>query len=257
VNKTLIERIIFLQNKNIDYCLVTQIEIRGSAPQNLGAKIIVTESGLDQGTIGGGKIENHCIKFAQELLKKKDSNPSYYKWNLQKDIGMSCGGEVTILFEPTILLSWPIVIFGAGHVSQALSRVLSKLKCHLICIDSRAEWIEKLQIANKITHHNPSELVANFDSNSFFLSMTMGHAHDVPILFEIFKHHPLCPYVGVIGSEIKGKKIKAELKQLGCSDAFIQKLKVPMGLPIGNNDPEEIAISIAAQLIQSRDEASK
>jgi xanthine dehydrogenase accessory factor len=82
--------------------------------------------------------------------------------------------------------------------------------------------------------------------------MTMGHAHDVPILYEIFKSHPDCPYVGVIGSDVKGIKIKRELKELGVSEDFIAKLRVPVGLPIGNNDPNEMAISIAAELLQVR-----
>jgi len=81
----------------------------------------------------------------------------------------------------------------------------------------------------------------------------MGHAHDVPILAEIAKHAPDCPYVGVIGSEIKGQKIKKELGEMGISNAFIQKLRVPMGLPFGSNHPYEIAISIVAELLQVRD----
>jgi xanthine dehydrogenase accessory factor len=84
--------------------------------------------------------------------------------------------------------------------------------------------------------------------------MTMGHAHDVPILAEIAKHAPDCPYVGVIGSDIKGKRIRNDLKELGISPEFINKLRVPMGLPLGTNHPYEIAISIAAELIQVRDQ---
>jgi xanthine dehydrogenase accessory factor len=84
--------------------------------------------------------------------------------------------------------------------------------------------------------------------------MTMGHAHDVPILIEIAKHAPDCPYVGVIGSEVKGTKIKKELEQIGVQKDFIQKLRVPIGLPLGKNHPFEIAISIAAELLQVRDQ---
>jgi len=84
--------------------------------------------------------------------------------------------------------------------------------------------------------------------------MTMGHAFDVPILVEIAKHAPDCPYVGVIGSDVKGLKIKKELEQLGVQKAFIEKLRVPMGLPIGSNHPYEIAISIVAELLQVRDQ---
>ena len=82
----------------------------------------------------------------------------------------------------------------------------------------------------------------------------MGHSHDVPILSEIARLAPDCPYVGVIGSEVKGIKIKKELQDLGISKIFIDKLRVPMGLPLGTNHPYEIAISIAAELIKVRDQ---
>lgn len=242
-----------LTEKGISFVMVTMTGVRGSAPQEVGAKILVTKEGLHFGTIGGGKIEMAAIRRSQEILEGGQSTPVAVTWNLQKDIGMSCGGEVTLLFEHHHQSNWPIVIFGAGHVSQAVTRLLSKLNCQVTCVDSREEWLNKLEGVKTIHHPNPKELVSSFPQNSFFLSMTMGHAHDLPILFEISRHAPNCPYVGVIGSDIKGMKIKKELKELGASDEFIQKLRVPIGLPLGNNEPWEMAISIAAELLQVRD----
>jgi xanthine dehydrogenase accessory factor len=236
------------------FVVVTLTATRGSAPQDPGAKIIVTKDGLNAGTVGGGKVEAAAIKKAQAILdSKSELPPETICWNLQKDIGMSCGGESTFLFEHFHQNHWPIVIFGAGHVGQALTRVLSKLNCHVTCIDSREEWIAKLVGVKAIHHPNPREIVSTFDPKSFFMCMTMGHAHDVPILLEIFKHAPDCPYVGVIGSEVKGIKIKKELAELGVSEDFINKLRVPMGLPIGTNHPYEIAISISGELLKVRD----
>lgn len=237
------------------FVVVTLTETRGSAPQDSGAKIVVTKEGLAFGTVGGGKVEAAAIKKAQGILDKNSgSAPETVTWNLQKDIGMSCGGESTFLFEHYHATNWPIVIFGAGHVAQAVTRVLSNLNCQVTCIDPREEWVSKLSGVKSIVHPNPRELVSTFSPKSFFLSMTMGHAHDVPILHEISKVAPDCPYVGVIGSDVKGIKIKRELKELGVSDEFIAKLRVPMGLPIGTNHPYEIAISIAAELLKVRDE---
>lgn len=242
-----------LTERNESFVMVTLIGVRGSAPQDVGAKMIVTSSGLHFGTIGGGKVELAAIKKAQSHLSTFVEAPQTIVWNLQTDIGMSCGGEVTLLFEHHHQNNWPIVIFGAGHVSQALTRLLSNLKCRVICVDSRQEWIEKLHGVKGIHHPSPQDLVSTFDPKSYFISMTMGHSYDVPILLEISKHAPDCPYVGVIGSEVKGIKIKKELKDLGVSDDFIKKLKVPLGIPIGSNDPWEIAISISAELIMTRD----
>jgi xanthine dehydrogenase accessory factor len=121
-------------------------------------------------------------------------------------------------------------------------------------VDSRQEWVEKLEGVKALHHPSPKDTVSAMSPKSFFLCMTMGHAHDVPILFEIAKLAPDCPYVGVIGSDVKGIKIKKELTDLGVDKAFIDKLRVPMGLPLGSNHPYEIAISIAAELLQVRDQ---
>lgn len=244
-----------LNESGVAFVTVTITGVRGSSPQDPGAKIIVTSKGLHKGTVGGGKVEMAAIKKAQSIL---DSHmklpPEHLTWNLQKDIGMSCGGEVSFLFEHFQPSTWPIVIYGAGHVAQALTRILNKLNCHVTCIDSREEWLQKLEGVKTIHHPSPKETVTQFNPKSFFMCMTMGHAHDVPILVEIAKHAPDCPYIGVIGSDVKGMKIKKELKELGVSESFIEKLRVPMGLPIGTNHPYEIAISITAELLQVRDQ---
>lgn len=246
-----------LSEAGTSFVMVTMTEVFGSAPQEVGAKMIVTSEGLYAGTVGGGKVEMAAIKKGQEILKGEQSPPETVRWNLQRDIKMSCGGEVIFVFEHFHYTNWPIVIFGAGHVAQALTKVLSTLNASVTCIDSREEWVSRLEGVKAIYHPSPKDLVTTFSPKSFFMSMTMGHSFDVPILFEIFKHAPDCPYVGVIGSDVKGIKIKKELKELGVSDEFLKKLRVPMGLPFGNNQPSEIAISITAELLQVRDELFK
>jgi xanthine dehydrogenase accessory factor len=243
-----------LNEKSESFVVVTMTNARGSSPQDPGAKILVTKNGLYAGTVGGGKVEMAAIKKGQAILDSQSQLvPELVTWNLQKDIGMSCGGEVSFLFEHFMFTHWPIVIYGAGHVAQALTRILSKLKCHVTCVDAREEWIAKLEGVNSLYHPTPKDTVSTFNPKSFFMCMTMGHAHDVPILVEIAKHAPECPYVGVIGSDVKGIKIKNELAALGIQKSFIEKLRVPMGLPLGQNHPYEIAISIAAEILQVRD----
>lgn len=244
-----------LTNEGTSFVMVTMTAVRGSAPQDVGAKIVVTQNGLFAGTVGGGKVELAAIKKALQMLEsRKQLAPEVVTWNLQKDIGMSCGGEAVFLFEHFHQDCWPIVIFGAGHVAQAVTRVMNKLNCTITCIDSRPEWLEKYEGVKTIHHPDPKELVSTFDPKSFFMCMTMGHAYDLPILLEISRHAPDCPYVGVIGSEVKGKKIRKELADFGVSASFIEKLRVPMGLPLGSNRPEEMAISIAAELLKVRDD---
>lgn len=247
-----------LTDSSESFVIVTLTSSIGSAPQDPGAKMIVTRTGHHYGTVGGGKVELSAIQKAQNILKNKNqSPPEVITWNLQKDIGMTCGGEVTFLFEHYPQTQWPIVIFGAGHVAQALTRILKNLNCQVTCIDSRSEWLEKLEGIKGIHHPSPKDLIPELDPRSFFISMTMGHAHDVPILAEIARYAPNCPYVGVIGSKIKGIKIKEELQSLGASKEFISKLRIPIGLNIGSNHPYEIAISIVAELLEVRDKMSK
>ncbi len=243
-----------LESQGRSFVVATLLSVRGGAPQDPGAKAIITAEGLFFGNVGGGKVEARVIRDGQEILQSKQKvAPIHVVWNLQKDIGMTCGGEVNFLFEHFPANHWPIVIFGAGHVSQALTRTLSNLNCQITCIDDREEWVAKLSIKGRV-HPNPSELVKELDPNSFFLCMTQGHAKDTPILAAISQYAPDCPYVGVIGSKAKGAIIKRELKQMGIDAAFIEKLRVPVGVPAGKNDPYEISISICAELLQVRDQ---
>lgn len=248
------ERCQELASKGLSFVTVTIVSTRGSVPQDAGAKMIVTDQGLDFGTIGGGRVEHTALSRAQEIIQNKTAiTPLLVTWNLQKDIGMSCGGECTFLFEYFPSAKWPIVIFGAGHVAQALTRILSTLNCQITCIDPREEWTSKLTGVKAICHPSPKDLVRDMDPKSFFLCLTMGHAYDLEIVPKIFEHAPDAPYVGVIGSDIKALRLKKELKDLGIPQSFIEKLRIPMGLFRGSNLPEEIAISIAAEILQMRD----
>jgi xanthine dehydrogenase accessory factor len=242
-----------------DHVVVSLTGIRGSAPQIVGSKMLVTKAGLHWGTVGGGKIEAHCIRFAQEILNKNGSAESK-TWNLQTDIGMSCGGEVSLFFDSHFFSNWTVAIFGAGHVSQELCRIMQTWACQVLVFDTREEWISKLPNSLNIQKKlcgNPSLEVSTLPKNTFLLSMTQGHAFDVPVLVEAFKNQEHFAYIGVIGSEVKAQKIKKELKDLGISPTAIERLVCPVGLDIGDNTPAEISISIAAQLISLKPKENK
>lgn len=249
------EEIARLHREGRDAVVVTVIEARGSTPADAGAKLIATAEGLHSGTVGGGKIEARVLSEAATLLS---SGPStiVHRWNLQRDIGMTCGGEMTLLFETvTATPPWHLVIFGAGHVSQALIRVLVPLACRIDCIDTRAEWLEKLPSASNLTAHHVSEFedgVRLVGEKSFVLSITKGHASDFPVLREVLRRENQIPFLGVIGSLSKRVVLLRELKEADIPAERLENLICPLGLPIGSNDPHEIAISIAAQLLSLR-----
>lgn len=243
---------------------VIVVDTAGSVPQDAGSKMLVTASGLVTGTVGGGKIEKRAIEEAQALLAKSaDSNTPtthFVNWSLSRDIGMTCGGSVKLYFETYNASSWNIVIFGAGHVSLAVTALLSNLECRLVCIDPRPEWLEKLPNLPKITkilsNDMPSE-VAALPEDSFVLLMSMGHTTDKPILLEILRTNRNFPYIGVIGSDAKAARLKKDIIEAGLSADLTSRFYCPMGLDLGSNHPQEIAISIAAQLISVRDQVRK
>lgn len=243
-----------LSDDNIPYVLVTLTEVKGSAPQDPGAKMIVTEKGLHFGTVGGGKVETKAINESIEFLKnQKTKHFITYDWNLQTDVGMTCGGLVTMSFEIVRPMNFKVTIFGAGHVAQAVVRLLCNLKCDVTCFDTRQEWINKMPAnprLKSIVSDNLASEVKNITPNTFVILMTMGHAHDSPILIELMKNN-IYPYVGAIGSKAKRNALENDLKAASIEHF---NFKCPIGLDIGDNSPEEIAISVVAELIQKRDQ---
>lgn len=245
-----------LEAEGTPFVAITLVSSRGHAPHDPGAKAVVAAAGLQGGTIGGGRVEARAILHAVELLTRASATPpELVTWNLQRDIGMTCGGEVTYLFEVQRRDHWQVVLFGAGHVSQALVRALLPLELQLTCVDPRADWIAKLPTSPRLTARMlaaPESWVEQTDGSEFFVVITQGHATDLPVLEAIFKRHPTPRYVGVIGSEPKGTKLRSELRARGVSEASLELLRIPIGLPIGTNQPAEIAVSIVAELIQVR-----
>ena len=254
MSKTMLEKIHDYQEKGQRFVVATLVQTKGSAPQEVCAKIIVGLGGYIDGTIGGGKIEEHVIEHAKETLKQ-ELDFDYADWNLQTDIKMTCGGVVSFFFElvqkkPT----WEIAVFGAGHVAQELVRTLLKLECSIKCVDPRIDWLNKLPDHHKLTKINTEvmkDVIATLKPGTFIASMTMGHTFDLPVLIAAMERDAF-PYIGVIGSDSKASVIRSDLKKHGISDVWIKKLFCPIGDPFGNNTPAEIAISISAQLIRER-----
>lgn len=248
-----------LVQERVSFVVATMVDSRGSAPQDVGARIIVDEGEILFGTIGGGKIEARVTLEAKDMLSSKTPT-QFRKWNLQKDIGMTCGGEVQIFFESYIPQNeWNITIFGAGHVSQQLCRTLLSLQCHITCVDNRKDWLDKLPKDKKlktIYKESMSEYVSSIEENSFVILMTMGHGSDAPILTEILNCFEF-PYVGVIGSMAKRNALDKYLIDKNVQERVRDNYICPIGASIGNNSPAEIAISITSQLLKCRDQVFK
>jgi xanthine dehydrogenase accessory factor len=234
---------------------VTVVDTLGSTPQDRGSKMLVTAAGRVHGTVGGGKIEVRSIEEAQRLLADPAAPKTrFHQWSLEKDIGMTCGGIVRVYFEAFNVTRWNIVVFGAGHVASELIAVLSRLDCRITCIDPRQEWLDRLvdapRLTKVLTADMPAE-VAKIPEGSFVVLMTMGHTTDRPILLEILRTRTF-PYLGVIGSNAKAKRLRKDVIDAGLAEELTRAFLCPVGLELGSNHPAEIAISVAAQMMQMR-----
>jgi len=239
------------------FVAVTVVDTMGSTPQDRGAKALVTRAGRVFGTVGGGKIEARCIDEAKKMLTDESAPKTrFYQWSLEKDIGMTCGGIVRVYFEAFNVARWNIVIFGAGHVAHAVIETLSRLDCSITCIDHREEWLARVPASPKVRKIHALDMpsqVPSIPESSFVLLMTMGHTTDKPILLEILRTRKF-PYLGVIGSNAKAKRLRQDVLDAGLPPESTKAFFCPVGLEIGSNHPHEIAVSIAAQLLQMRGE---
>lgn len=253
---TLYEHVARLEREARPFVLVVMVDAIGSTPQDAGAKMLVTPDGRHAGTVGGGRVEAAALALAMEMLAAGALQPRFVNWSLKTDIGMTCGGSVKFYLEPHPAQGpWPIVIFGAGHIAQALIPVLLPLPCTVTCYDSRPEWLGRLPRARNVrieSLENPADAVPALPDQAFVLLMTNGHQSDRPILQRILSQRAF-PFVGVIGSDSKAAILRREMIAGGLAAEKAELFHCPIGLDFGSNHPHEIALSIAAQLLSERD----
>jgi len=253
---TFFEALNELMAAEVPLVTITVVDTVGSAPQDRGAKAIVTADGLHFGTVGGGKVETKAIAEAQKMLRGEIAETTRFaQWNLNKDVGMTCGGVVKLYFESYNAGRWTIVVFGAGHVAQAVVALLVHLDCHVTCIDPRDEWLLRLPGSPKLTKVRSDDMpsiVATLPDDAFVVLMTMGHSSDKPILLEILRTRTF-PYLGVIGSAAKANILRRDVEEAGLPPDMQRAFFCPIGLDLGTNHPWEIALSVVAQLVQERD----
>lgn len=247
-----------LSSQGVPFVTVTLIQPEGHVPQDIGAKAIITSEGITWGTVGGGRLEAQAIQHSKKLIENP-TQPEMVRYDLQKDLNMVCGGMATLFYELSTSSRWKIAVFGAGHVAQAVIPLISSFDCQVWCLDPREEWLKKLPERGNLHKVLSSDLpscVAQLPENLFYLCITQGHFTDLPIVREILKRGGAL-FLGVIGSVQKARTLKNTLREEGFTEAQINSIHCPVGLPIGTNSPSEIAVSIAAQLLQKRDELEK
>lgn len=246
------EEILRLKRDGKSAALALIVACTGSAPQKAGAKMLVRDDGSIIGTIGGGCLEAEVIQAS--LMSIKEGSPRTITIELtERHGGLVCGGKVLVYIEP-IIPEPSLIILGAGHVGRALSKFGKLLGFKVIVVDDREEY------ANKENFPDADNIIINdFESiyqkcpinkDDYIVIATRGHIHDLEALRSALRTD--ARYIGLVGSRRKKALLFKTLSDDGFSQEDINRIITPVGLPIGSVTPEEIAVSIMAQIIQVR-----
>jgi xanthine dehydrogenase accessory factor len=249
------QEIVRVKAEGEEAALVTVVRATGSTPREEGAKMLVSPDGSILGTIGGGSLEAQVIGEAVKVIKQ--AKPKRLHMNLAaeegEEAGMICGGELEVFIEP-ILTPPALYIFGGGHISLSLARMAKLLGFKIAVIDDRPEFAsaERFPEADTVLAEDFTKSFSRLkiDKSSYIVIVTHGHQHDELVL-EWAVGTP-AKYIGMIGSQTKVKTIYSHLLAKGISREQLDGVHSPIGLEIEAQAPEEIAVSILAEIIKVR-----
>ena len=249
------EEITQLRKEGRRGALATIINVRGSIPSFETAKMLVREDGTIAGTIGGGCVEAEVWEAAREVMRNE--RPQTLNFNLNNnpkyDTGLVCGGTLEVFVEPILPVS-TLYIFGAGHVAFSLYKVARMAGFDVVITDDRETYAnrERFPDARDIYAEEYEQVMAQLAPNdtSYIVIVTRGHRDDMRVLR--WAAETPARYIGMIGSQRKTIAIYKELEKEGVAAEKLARVYAPVGIDIGAITPEEIAISIVAELIARR-----
>jgi xanthine dehydrogenase accessory factor len=248
--------------------LVTLAAVRGHAPRNGGAKLVVSPDGLF-GSVGGGNLEATAVDRAREMLAEGAGEPRLLTLALNDRVTTEygvqcCGGEVTMLLEPVRAVP-SVAIFGLGHVGLELARILARQEMELHLVDARPEMLEPARLGEpgltgaladavatvRIRHAPvPEAAIADLPMGTHVLIMTHDHIEDLAITDQALRRDGLGS-IGLIGSASKWARFRAKLTELGHSEKDLERVTTPIGIPeVTGKAPASIAVSVAARILQ-------
>jgi xanthine dehydrogenase accessory factor len=243
------------QQQGKSYVLVTLLATAGSTPRDGGSKMLVCDDSTFD-TIGGGHLEFEVTKQARNLLLENATTQKLEHYPLSSKLGQCCGGATNVLFEVFKDHTQHIAIYGAGHVSKALVPILAQLPLQISWIDNRQDMLEEIaqqpQPSNVklVLSEHPVATIATLPSNAWAMVMTHNHQLDFDIVEAALRRHDMT-FVGMIGSNTKARRFRTRLEHKEFQETDIQRLISPVGLlDIPGKRPIEVAVSMAAQLIQ-------
>jgi xanthine dehydrogenase accessory factor len=249
------QEIVRIKEEGKEAALVTIVSATGSTPREEGAKMLVEPDGTIAGTIGGGSLEAQVIAEAIKVIKQGKPKRLHMSLTAKEagEAGMICGGDMEVFIEP-ILTTPALYIFGGGHVSLPLVKMAKPLGFKITVIDDRADFANAerfpeadIVLADDFTNAFPK---LKIDKTSYVVIVTRGHQHDELVLG--WAVATPAKYIGMIGSQTKVKTILSHLLAKGVSKERLDSVHSPIGLEIGAQTPEEIAVSILAEIVKVR-----
>lgn len=232
------------------FVLATVIGSRGFTPRKAGAHMLLGEGGETVGTVGGGAIEHEVQREAAALLAR--GGTALVERHLTRELGMCCGGEMSVFLE-VVEPAPALLVFGAGYIAKPLAAIAAGCGFEVTVVDGRAEWAtgERFPSAG-LRAEDPEDFARALEARGDEYAVVVTHDHAVDQ--RVVQHLLAKPlrFVGMIGSVPKQRKFALRLRARGFDEAAIARLRTPLGLAIGAATPEEIAVSVVAELIAVR-----
>jgi xanthine dehydrogenase accessory factor len=251
-----------------DFVVAKVTDTCGVSPRKRGAWLLLTQDGDTTGSVGGGVFEAEVLEAAKAALRAGTSTTLHLKRSPETESvdGWGCGGDADVrisyvkaadpgTFVEDFSEETTAFLFGAGHVAQALEPLLRHVDFSTVVIDDRPEYANRQRFPEArdvVVCETFTDACRNLttDENSFFVVVTRGHAGDYEVLRGILRKPSA--YVGMLGSQKKIGTLLGKLRDEGFSDADVARIHTPIGLPIHAETPEEIAVSIVAEMIRAR-----
>ncbi|HTL11179.1 MAG TPA: xanthine dehydrogenase accessory protein XdhC, partial [Bdellovibrionota bacterium] len=230
--------------------MITVVQVEGSGPREPGARMLWYPDGRTVGTIGGGQLEHRAVEDAQAALE--ESQPRTVLYPLCSRTGQCCGGRVQLLIEP--MNAGPrLYVFGAGHVGQAVAKVMQGTAFRVTLIDERPEWIHSDSTPDSVRCWDQGwesflKQAVWDDERTYAVVMTHDHELDLRILRKLIELP--AKYVGLIGSETKWTRFQEKLAFLGAEPSDVERVTCPIGDRSAGKTPAEVAISLGAQILR-------
>src|SRR5687767_788490 len=249
------EEIVALRRQGSRAALATIVVRKGSTPRKDAAKMIIYEDGRQMGSIGGGCVEAEVCREA--LLVMRIEKPKLMTFDLTEndaeESGLLCGGTIEVYLEP-ILPDPTLFIFGAGHVGQCVAQTVKGIGFKIAVVDDRIKYAseERFPQADSIFVDTWDAIFQRLPvtESSYILIATRGHNYDLACLRFAVKSP--ARYIGLLGSRRKTRLLYEALEREGIDPEVFERVYAPVGIEIGSETPEEIAVSIAAELIAVR-----